>query len=54
MDLSTVGKKLVMGQYSSPQDFVADIRLIFENSYCYNNKGSGVCDVTMRDLGYVM
>ena len=42
MDLSSVGKKLVLGQYSSPQEFVADMKLVFENAFSFNKKGSKV------------
>ncbi len=42
MDLSTVKKKLTLGQYTQLQDFIADMALIFNNSFCYNSKNSGV------------
>ncbi|XP_028273246.1 bromodomain-containing protein 3-like [Parambassis ranga] len=36
MDLSTVKKKMDAGEYQSPQEFAADVRLIFCNCYKYN------------------
>ena len=38
VDLSTIGRKLVLGQYTASQDFVSDMKLIFSNSYVYNKK----------------
>lgn len=43
MDFSTVGSKLNSGQYSEPQDFIEDMTLIFNNSFCYNSKNPRVC-----------
>jgi hypothetical protein len=42
MDLSQVGRKLRLGHYSLPLNFVKDMRLIFHNSYCYNDRSSKV------------
>ena len=42
MDLSTVEANLVMGQYSSLQEFLTDMKLIFQNSFKYNSKGTKV------------
>ncbi|EEB07414.2 Swr1 complex bromodomain subunit Brf1 [Schizosaccharomyces japonicus yFS275] len=42
MDLSTVQKKLNNGEYETPSDFEADIRLIFNNCYTYNPVGTPV------------
>ncbi|XP_034027311.1 bromodomain-containing protein 3-like isoform X3 [Thalassophryne amazonica] len=36
MDLSTVRKKMDKGEYSDPQSFATDIRLMFSNCYKYN------------------
>jgi hypothetical protein len=36
MDFSTIRKKLNFNVYTSPKDFVADVRLIFKNCYAYN------------------
>lgn len=36
MDLETISKKLETWQYSSPQDFERDMRLIFGNCRSYN------------------
>lgn len=50
MELTTVKKKLQMKHsqhYQTPQDFVADVRLIFKNCAKYNEvsdfKGGGLC-----------
>ncbi|OMO87885.1 hypothetical protein CCACVL1_08697 [Corchorus capsularis] len=42
MDLGTVKKKLASGQYSSPFDFAADVRLTFSNALTYNPAGNDV------------
>ena len=42
MDLSVVGKRLVLGHYITLSDFVIDMKLIFHNSYRYNEQGSEV------------
>ncbi len=42
MDLSTAQDKLQSGQYSTPNDFVLDLRLIVKNAKTYNRKGSVV------------
>ncbi|XP_021287281.1 transcription factor GTE10-like isoform X3 [Herrania umbratica] len=42
MDLGTVKKKLASGQYLSPLDFAADVRLTFSNALTYNPPGNDV------------
>jgi hypothetical protein len=42
MDLGTIQKKLLTNKYSHPGDFVADVRLVFENCRNYNEEGSDV------------
>ncbi|KAL1829126.1 hypothetical protein ACET3Z_007538 [Daucus carota] len=42
MDLGTVKSKLVSGQYSSPLEFAADVRLTFSNAKTYNPPGNDV------------
>lgn len=42
MDLSTVKKKLIDGQYKSREDFCSDIRLIFNNCETFNEDDSPV------------
>ncbi|XP_077229903.1 transcription factor GTE10-like isoform X2 [Tasmannia lanceolata] len=42
MDLETVKSKLASGAYSSPLDFVADVRLTFSNALTYNPRGNDV------------
>lgn len=43
MDLSSVREELATDSYQSPQQFAADVRLIFANSKSYNtNKKSKV------------
>ena len=46
MDLSTVGKKLTTGQYSSQAAFEADIRKIWTNALTYNLPGSQIYRTT--------
>ncbi|CAI6090346.1 unnamed protein product [Clonostachys chloroleuca] len=40
MDLSTMENKLEADQYSTPEDFIRDARLIFENCRKYNNEST--------------
>lgn len=42
MDLSTIHKKLLTGQYSDPWEYVDDVWLIFDNAWLYNRKTSRV------------
>ncbi|KAL6518745.1 hypothetical protein OROHE_017498 [Orobanche hederae] len=42
MDLGTIKSKLTSGKYSSPWDFLADVRLTFTNANTYNPPGSDV------------
>ncbi|XP_029159806.1 bromodomain-containing protein 3-like [Nylanderia fulva] len=42
MDLSTIKKKLDSEEYSTPDDFERDMKLMFDNCYTYNSKGSYV------------
>jgi len=43
MDLGTVREELMADNYDSPENFINDVRLIFENSRMYNtNKRSRV------------
>ncbi|CAH9135558.1 unnamed protein product [Cuscuta epithymum] len=42
MDLGTIKKKLACGQYLSPLDFLADVRLTFSNAMTYNPPGNHV------------
>ncbi|RCI01402.1 hypothetical protein CU098_010287 [Rhizopus stolonifer] len=43
MDLGTVEKKLLADAYKSVDEFKADIQLMFDNCYLYNNPGDPVC-----------
>ncbi|CAI9787340.1 unnamed protein product [Fraxinus pennsylvanica] len=42
MDLGTIKRKLLRGQYQCPMRFAADVRLTFKNAMTYNPRGSGV------------
>lgn len=42
MDLGTVKKKLLSGQYLDPLGFAADVRLTFANAMTYNPQGNDV------------
>ncbi|GAB2289410.1 hypothetical protein Dimus_023719 [Dionaea muscipula] len=42
MDLGTIKGKIVSGEYSSPLDFAADVRLTFSNATTYNPPGTEV------------
>ncbi|KAJ4827313.1 hypothetical protein Tsubulata_003260 [Turnera subulata] len=42
MDLGTVKSKIASGAYSSPLEFLADVRLTFRNAMEYNPKGHDV------------
>ena len=41
MDLATLEGLLVSGAIETPDQFVAEMRTIFRNSYVYNRPGSG-------------
>lgn len=45
MDLSTVRRKLETGQYSTAEQFAADVRVIFTNCYTYNAADSDVVNL---------
>ncbi|KAJ6635022.1 Bromodomain and WD repeat-containing protein 1 [Pseudolycoriella hygida] len=52
MDLRTVKEELLCGNYSSANDFIKDMRLIFTNSRNYNtNKRSRIYSMTLRLSG---
>lgn len=38
MDLGTVRKKVMHNSYASVEDFISDIKLIWENCYKYNGE----------------
>merc|ERR1719210_2455691 len=42
MDMSQIKRKLDLGSYRDPWDFVADVFLMFENAWVYNRKTSRV------------
>ncbi|RKP22227.1 Bromodomain-containing protein, partial [Syncephalis pseudoplumigaleata] len=42
MDLSKVERRLTSKEYAHVNDFIADVRLIFENCYLYNGRESDV------------
>ncbi|KAK1266770.1 Transcription factor GTE10 [Acorus gramineus] len=42
MDLGTIKSKIASGVYSSPSDFLADVRLTFTNAKTYNPPGNDV------------
>lgn len=42
MDLSTIKKKLDLGQYADPWEYVDDVWLMFDNAWLYNRKTSKV------------
>lgn len=42
MDLSTIKKKLDIGKYTDPWEYVDDVWLMFDNAWLYNKKTSRV------------
>jgi bromodomain-containing factor 1 len=42
MDLSSIDKKLTTGIYSEGNEFIADVRLMFNNCYKYNGEESAI------------
>lgn len=51
MDLTKVEIKLKTGQYESGYDFAMDVRLIWKNSFTYNEKGSDIYNHTAELSG---
>ncbi|XP_065159068.1 CREB-binding protein isoform X2 [Atheta coriaria] len=66
MDLSTIKRKLDVGQYTDPWEYVDDVWLMFDNAWLYNRKTSKVfryctklsevfekeIDPVMQSMGY--
>lgn len=52
MDLSTVRKKLKNRQYKDGAQFAADVRRIWQNSFLYNQKYSGIYNMTLEMSDY--
>ena len=50
MDLGTIGEQLSVGQYTEPADFIADMTLVFNNSFCYNSKNSRVQNAAAQNV----
>ena len=53
MDLTTIGRKVDSGEYASPDQFVADMRLVFRNAMTYNHLKVHliiVCSILTRDF----
>lgn len=52
MDFSTVRRKCEGGSYDHPDEFAADMRLVFENARAYNKAGTDVyvmaCTIEVR------
>lgn len=46
MDLGTIEKRLMGGEYSSPSKFAADIRLIWQNAQTYNRADSEIYKIS--------
>lgn len=42
MDFHTMEEKISDGDYNNPEEFCADMRLIFQNATTYNPSGSKV------------
>ena len=42
MDMSTIRRKLEVGTYTNPWEFINDVFMMFENAWVYNRKTSRV------------
>eukprot|EP00729_Bicosta_minor_P021019 gene21019-28274_t len=47
MDLGTVKSNLKQGQYTTAEEFIADVRLIFTNCYTWNGRDQGISRLAM-------
>lgn len=48
MDLSTIKKKLDMGEYNDADEFEVDVRLMFNNCYTFNRPEDDVYQLGKR------
>lgn len=52
IDLSTVERKLLSGQYTSAYEFSADVRKIWSNAFLYNAQGTELYQITVTLSAY--
>ena len=52
MDYLTIRQKLDMGRYAAPEDFFADLNLVFDNAERYNHANEGIIRLAQKERDF--